>query len=950
MNQILRIRKTTLVILLLMFLGVTNAQRGQVTGTITDQDGLPLPGVNIIIKGTSEGTQTDFDGNYKIKCNVGDLLLFTYIGQKDREVKVTPEMFGIEQITTAVRKVPVEKVLDTSYQKAVQQRLPSFLQAPNIEESNTTHNAPYNYINVSRIAAITTSKNKVQFTYLKPDIYFEIGASSLLSVQFIKQNNLPKLQTVYAQGMPNNQLISYFPPESNVPFSYGPRITSLAFDGSDYPFDSNGALVNTTEGNGQAANVYSNNPFEPIIKSSTNAHFLMSSNDNFFRINYWNKSGNDMYGKERSALNEFDLSYEGNSYNDITWQFELKRNHSIEKQPNINGFQNNLLLNAMVTPATFENQQGIDLANDNQRSFSNTIFNNPEWLLKNNRNQISNKIWIASLKNSFRLSEEVELFSRFNFLKSTNEQDFGVSRNTVGFLEGYSSDKNLNQDTFDAKATVKWEKNSYTSDLNYDLISSIEYTNKNLDYEFIEKIGFEERSFNNPEKTTTIGNDLSRATLRWYTSLNFRFFEENASLTFVNNSVTSTIQNSKWLAPSLKLRYDLYSLIDVHAIRKLKLAASYGYSYTALPLFYNNQSHNSLQLEPQRSLQYTANNDLFAIDGIDLEEKKSYELNLNVAFKLFNTYWDLNTSYFSNVTHGSVFPFWENNAYQLRNLADVNNYGFEATLDLRSYNYGGVQFSPRIIFSNYRTKVLATYNNESRIPIAGFATISKNLIKDKPAGILVGTAFLKDGENNLIIDNSGYPLANPNQVIVGDPTPDFNLGFSSNLRWKNFNFNFVLDYQQGGDVWNGTQQVLNYIGTSKQSGLEREITNFVFEGRNQNGTTNTIPVDFANPENGLAGNRFIRYGFEGVAEEAIVDGSYLNLKSVDLSYTFTSEISKPFFREFKCSVYAANLFTIAKYDGASPYTSLYGQGSSQGIQFFNAPVQTEIGLKIKFKI
>ncbi|WP_431163658.1 carboxypeptidase-like regulatory domain-containing protein, partial [Flagellimonas beolgyonensis] len=58
------------------------AQQKQVSGTVTDADGLPLPGVNIVVEGTSNGTQTDFDGNYAISASAGQTLLFTYIGQK----------------------------------------------------------------------------------------------------------------------------------------------------------------------------------------------------------------------------------------------------------------------------------------------------------------------------------------------------------------------------------------------------------------------------------------------------------------------------------------------------------------------------------------------------------------------------------------------------------------------------------------------------------------------------------------------------------------------------------------------------------------------------------------------------------------------------------------------------------------------------------------------------
>ncbi|MBO0343094.1 MAG: SusC/RagA family TonB-linked outer membrane protein [Bacteroidota bacterium] len=65
-----------------------HAQEKTVTGTVTDQEGVPLPGVNIIVKGTVRGTQSDFDGNYAIEANEGDVLVFSYLGQRTQEISV----------------------------------------------------------------------------------------------------------------------------------------------------------------------------------------------------------------------------------------------------------------------------------------------------------------------------------------------------------------------------------------------------------------------------------------------------------------------------------------------------------------------------------------------------------------------------------------------------------------------------------------------------------------------------------------------------------------------------------------------------------------------------------------------------------------------------------------------------------------------------------------------
>lgn len=77
-----------LTLLLALVVQLTFAQQKTITGTVTDDTGLPLPGANVIIKGTSTGTQSDFDGNYSISAGVGQTLTFSYVGFDTKEVKV----------------------------------------------------------------------------------------------------------------------------------------------------------------------------------------------------------------------------------------------------------------------------------------------------------------------------------------------------------------------------------------------------------------------------------------------------------------------------------------------------------------------------------------------------------------------------------------------------------------------------------------------------------------------------------------------------------------------------------------------------------------------------------------------------------------------------------------------------------------------------------------------
>lgn len=68
-------------------MGLAFGQQVQVSGTVSDNQG-PLPGVSVIVKGTSNGTVTDFDGKYSIKAEPNGTLIFSYIGYKTEEIAI----------------------------------------------------------------------------------------------------------------------------------------------------------------------------------------------------------------------------------------------------------------------------------------------------------------------------------------------------------------------------------------------------------------------------------------------------------------------------------------------------------------------------------------------------------------------------------------------------------------------------------------------------------------------------------------------------------------------------------------------------------------------------------------------------------------------------------------------------------------------------------------------
>ena len=69
----------------LFVLASAYAQR-TVSGKVTDDAGEGLPGVNVVIKGTTTGVTTDIDGNYRLQVNDGDVLTYSYVGFQSQEI------------------------------------------------------------------------------------------------------------------------------------------------------------------------------------------------------------------------------------------------------------------------------------------------------------------------------------------------------------------------------------------------------------------------------------------------------------------------------------------------------------------------------------------------------------------------------------------------------------------------------------------------------------------------------------------------------------------------------------------------------------------------------------------------------------------------------------------------------------------------------------------------
>ncbi|PQV45715.1 TonB-linked SusC/RagA family outer membrane protein [Jejuia pallidilutea] len=147
-----------LTLLLAFVVHISFAQEKTVSGVVTDQNGLPLPGTTVLVKGTTSGTSTDFDGKYSIKANQGATLVFSFVGYVTKEAKVGGS--NTINVTMAEDAESLEEVLIVGYGTATKQSFAgtaASISTENIEAKNFTNVTQALAGEVAGVTVINTS-------------------------------------------------------------------------------------------------------------------------------------------------------------------------------------------------------------------------------------------------------------------------------------------------------------------------------------------------------------------------------------------------------------------------------------------------------------------------------------------------------------------------------------------------------------------------------------------------------------------------------------------------------------------------------------------------------------------------------------------------------------------------------------------------------------------------
>lgn len=780
------------------------------------------------------------------------------------------------------------------------------------------------------IKTIGTSGNLISLQHAHSTI-LRFGGTYTASVETKRLHRLPATQHQYVQGSNVNGEIVWQGPETNQMFSYGPSITELGFDGTAYPYDFNGRLVKESNGTKKAV-AYN----APVLRNgflSTHAISLSASVVRDF-VQVFTISMRASGSDEQTIIKNNDNHGERFAVNSTAThkRLVLSAGYSYTKNrfsySNRNGFLNRVYMNSLLTPISFDNTQGLQLPTGQQRSYSQDA-DNPFFLLQHERPAVMSD-------HTFNLALDKKGLLHLQLAQSFNETNERISQGfapgTAFFPAGVSIQRVKRDRVYNLSTLASYEI-AYHRNRELRSVASQRYimhdASTNIGYHTLQQYVYHRQ----------VHEFVFLYATRWrrWSSNTYYDLDLGNKIYLSNTAAKGTA-----FLPGITARIVANNFMDCRNL-DVRFAATLDNFNSELPFERSMNAALLLQHPAADASRYFPAQEVAGYRNINAIRNKEFSLRIDADY----TYqYSLHARLFIRKTAGDVFPSVTNGSIQLSNAVDHRTAGYEIEIDKTRRFSSKVGFNTSLSFLAYRSLVTSVNNKDQIVSIAGFADVYKAAVKGQPLGVIMGSTFVRNSNGQCVIGSDGFPLASGKTSVIGDPTPDFVMKWNNVISWKRLQFSADIEWRSGGDMWNGTRAVLDYYGRSASSARLRNTQHFVFDGVLQDGSKNTIPVSFYDPSKPFNENRWVRYGFAGIAEEYIGKADQVRFGNLSVSY---QQPIKKYLRQLNITCYVSNLVLWSAYNGSDVNQLLYDMPGTNGLDFFNLPSTTSYGVNLSLQ-
>lgn len=951
------------------------AQQLSVSGLVSDTSKEPLIGVSVLEKGTSNGTITDIEGRFSLNTKENAVLVFSYVGYKTMEKKVTSQMsvtlqedaemleevvvigYGTVQrkdVTTAISTVSTKDLIErpiTSAGQAIQGKVAGISV---IQPSGM----PGGELSI-RVRG-TTSFNGSN------DPLYVVDGVPVDKIDFLSPNDIASMQVmkdassaaIYGSRAANGVVLI-----TTKTGQKGAAKVSLNVQyGIDKVID-NVKVLNTQEyvelqrelGNTSLPDGLTDQTdwFDEAYQIGHTQSYQASVSDGTDRLKYFLSGG---YLDQKGTLDAAFFkryNFRGNIENDVRKWLKLSANISYSstiKNDLITGQGSNrggVVLSVINTPtyAPIWNPSNPEQYNDN---FYGANLTHPLENMERSRNnkQKEDRIILSgsalitfmpelNFKSSFSLDRRNGLDTNFLDPQKTSwgRQHFGIgsderNRNTVITIDNVATfNKRIAKHAFEAMLGTSYTKseylNSWINGTNYRSsdIETLNAANK-IDWYNTGTAGSEWGIMSYFGRVAYNYDSKYLLTINMRRDGSSRLHPDSRWGTFPSMSAGWRISSEKFM--------ESFSWID-----DLKIRAGWGktgnqsgiHDYAYLQR-YNIQRLAWFEEGKENVLPTISPANLRATD---LKWETTTQTNIGLDFTAFSSrlnitldyYFKKTTDMLMNVTMPSTGA--SSISTIQRNEGAMENKGFEIAVATKNFQ-GAFAWDTDFNISfnkNKLTKLMYTPMYEDALTSDHVnAKVVRNQ-PGRPLGSFYG--YISDGVDpetgNLIyrdLDNNGKGGNPGDQTFIGDPNPDFTFGMTNNLSWKNFNLNIFLQGSYGNDVYNASRMETEGMFDAKNQ------TTVVLDRWKIPGQITSVPRAGFNIKN---------------STYFVEDGSYLRVKTVTLSYNIKSKfLTRAGITRLQPYFTANNLLTLTSYSGMDPEVNQWGNsGAVQGIDWGTYP-------------
>ena len=967
-----------LMMLAVMFFALDVSAQATINGHVKDEAGDGVIGASVVVKGTSNGTVTDFDGNFSLKCQPGATLVFTYIGFNPQEV---PAKNGME-ITLKEDVAQLNEVVVVGYGSMAKKEISSSVVQISKDQFNQGAASDPMALIAGKVAGLNVASTADANPNAMTDIQVR-GAGSLTA------SNGP---LVVIDGIAGGDL-------RNIATQDVESITVLKDAGSAAIYGTRGAngviLVTTKKGSGTAG--VTNVTYDSYIALNVQKPRVdILSTDEFRRsrrgqdygadTDWWDEitrpvsySLNQYISIDSSTKNGYfgvSLNYKkGNGLDIVSGREEYGARFVGEQRVLNNRLQFNSSLSARKVHENWGNDGLFDTAltmnptvpvknpdGSYYQPNSPTDIHNPVNDLKENVSQ-GDRIYIlgnADVKLNILQMEQHNLSTSLSYALQYNDLKdnfYTPSTSSESFWNGYAGRARINYQ--------KWWTNrleyliNYTMTLHQHQLKAVlgyswerskweQSGNENMGfvYDALSYHGIGSGSYLRDGKANLWAGSSESTLIGFFGRVNYNFNDIiYASASMRREGSTKFGANTKWgNFPSASLAWEIintpFAQGLAQAFQSLKPRVSYGVTgrsdFNAYQSIATYSTRGAYLIDNQWINGYAPSLNA----NPDLAWEKSTAFNVGIDFVALNSRLRGSVEYFDRRSQDLLYnytapqpPFIYNTI--LVNVGTTKNTGVEVALDYDVLAKKAFKWTTGVNWSMGQTKLTKLSSDAYQMayldlyqkPGPGTSEYFFRVEEGGKIGQFYGYEHAGIDENGLLLiyDNNGNKVpaaqADPSyKRTIGNGAPKHFLSWSNSFSYKKWDLSMLFRSALGYQIFNMRKYGMGLKGSGTDNVLRKAYTDYAD----------------VNSSGGIISSYFLE------------NGDYVKLDNITLGYTYTPK-NRQLIESLRVYLTAKNVFTLTGYDGNDP-SIVTSTGITPGIDSNSAyPQATQVSLGVTLR-